>query len=41
MHMDLGIYLLYQLLHIIIIGRDSVIGIETRYGLEGPGIESQ
>ena len=41
MHMELGNYLLQELLHIIIIDRDSVIGIETRYGLEGPGIESQ
>jgi hypothetical protein len=22
-------------------GRDSSVGIETRYGLDGPGIESQ
>jgi hypothetical protein len=24
-----------------IVGRDSSVGIATRYGLEGPGIESQ
>jgi hypothetical protein len=23
------------------VGRDSVVGIATRYGLDGPGIESQ
>jgi hypothetical protein len=26
---------------IIIIDRDSAVGIETRYGLDGPGIESR
>jgi len=25
----------------IIVGRDSSVGIATRYGLEGPGIESR
>ena len=26
---------------IIIVGRDSSVGIATRYGLDGPGIESR
>jgi len=29
------------LLHAWVVGRDSSVGIATRYGLDGPGIESQ
>jgi hypothetical protein len=32
-----NLYILYN----IILGRDSVVGIATRYGLDGPGIESR
>jgi len=35
--MDLASYLVANLLNV---GRDNVVGIMTRYGLEGPGIES-
>jgi hypothetical protein len=28
-------------LHYTVWGRDSVVGIATRYGLDGPGIESR
>jgi hypothetical protein len=28
------------LLHAWVVGRDSSVGIATRYGLDGPGIES-
>jgi hypothetical protein len=27
--------------YIISMGRDSAVGVETRYGLDGPGIESR
>jgi hypothetical protein len=36
--MELASYLLANLLNV---GRDSVGGIVNRYGLDGPGIESQ
>jgi len=32
---------LYVQVWYIVVGRDSTIGMATRYGLDGPGIESQ
>ena len=29
------------IIYLFIVGRDSSVGIATRYGLEGPGIESR
>jgi hypothetical protein len=37
----LYIYIYYSILFIIIWSRDRVVGTATRYGLEGPGIESR
>jgi hypothetical protein len=35
------LYVIYVLYLLIILGRDSSVGIATRYGLNGPGIESR
>ena len=31
----------YEYVSILAVGRDSAVGIATRYGLDGPGIESR
>ena len=32
---------IYTHIYIYIVGRDGVVGIATRYGVDGPGIESR
>jgi hypothetical protein len=32
---------MFRVSHTVLVGRDSSVGIETRYGMDGPGIESR
>jgi hypothetical protein len=41
LEMNFHVFTIFGGFYIFIVGRDSSVGIATRYGLDGPGIESR
>jgi len=41
LEIDSGVFMLFVVFYIFILGRDSSVGIGTRYGLDDLGIESR